>query len=79
VRPKLRDIGAIALGLVAMAAAVWPLRGLAPAWAGLPAIAVLGALVYGATLALFDVAGLRGMIADVLGRRAGRAAPHPAE
>jgi O-antigen/teichoic acid export membrane protein len=72
VRPNMRDLGAIGLGLALMVAAIWPLRGLSPAWIGLPAMAALGALVYGTTLYFADVAGFRRGLSERLGRR-GRA------
>ena len=63
IRPKLRDIAAIAAATAVMAIAVRSLNGLSP-HALAAALAVIGGGgLYGAILLLFDVAGLRGLAA----------------
>ncbi len=56
-----RDLATASLATVAMAAAVWPLRTLAP-WLALPACIGTGVIVYGALVWLLDIAGLRGAV-----------------
>lgn len=51
------------------AAALWPLRAVQPAWIALGAAALVGPLVYGGTLVLLDVAGLRDLVLSLARRR----------
>ncbi|MGY2053028.1 lipopolysaccharide biosynthesis protein [Methylobacterium sp. JK268] len=63
----LRDIGASLAAAGLMVAAVLPLRALSP-WVSLGASVATGALVYGAAVWLFDIAGLRTAVAPRLRR-----------
>jgi len=73
VMPPLRDVGAILLAVVAMAAAIWPLRGLFAAVPELVLQVALGALVYGAVILACDVARSRTLLLLWwAGRRAAR-------
>ena len=63
--PPTRDIAAAIAGVVAMVAALLPLRGAAPGALLLVAQVVLGVVVYGAFVAVLDTAGLRGVALDV--------------
>jgi O-antigen/teichoic acid export membrane protein len=70
--PSARDLAAIVFACVAMIAALLPLRALDPGLATLAAETALGALVYGALVYLFDVAGVRARLSiRSLARQAG--------
>ncbi|GAB6842459.1 O-antigen/teichoic acid export membrane protein [Methylorubrum rhodinum] len=58
-----RDLAAASAATLLMAAAVWPLRTLAP-WLALPACIGTGVLVYGGFVWLFDIAGLRSAVME---------------
>jgi O-antigen/teichoic acid export membrane protein len=60
-RPPLRDLAGVVGATAIMAAAVWPLRDLGPAWASLLAGGIIGAGLYGTLILVLDVAGLRGL------------------
>ena len=59
--PSPRDLAVTLLGSCAMAAALLPLRGLAPGATTLLMQVVLGTAVYGGVVAAFDLAGLRSL------------------
>ncbi|MGI3901042.1 MAG: lipopolysaccharide biosynthesis protein [Janthinobacterium lividum] len=59
--PAPRDLGATLLGAAAMAACLLPLRALPPGFSTLLLQVVLGTLVYGGVVYLFDLAGLRSL------------------
>ncbi len=61
--PRLRDIIGIIVSTLAMIAAVYPLRAMEPGIEALLVQAVCGALVYGALVLAFDIAGLRVAVA----------------
>lgn len=73
--PAPRDLTVTLLGSLAMAAALLPLRGMTPGLATLLLQVALGTLVYGAFVAAFDLAGLRGLALDHLPARWRRRAP----
>ena len=70
--PRWRDIAAAALGTLAMAALVWPLRDRAPGLLMLGLEAVLGAAVYAGVLLATNLGGLRDLTRDVLRARAAK-------
>ena len=59
--PSPRDLAVTLLGALAMAGALLPLRAMDPGWVTLLMQVVLGTLVYGGFVALFDLAGLRSL------------------
>jgi O-antigen/teichoic acid export membrane protein len=61
--PRLRDVSGILVATLAMIAAVSPLRAMEPGIGALLAQSLCGALVYGALVLAFDIAGLRGAVA----------------
>jgi len=77
-RPDWRDVLHAILATVAMAAAVLPLRALAPGAPTLILQCLAGALVYGGALFLLDVGGARAAVAAGLSRRAPAASPRSA-
>ena len=58
--PPMRDLFGSLAGAAAMVAALWPLRSIEPGALLLAAQVVLGIAIYGAFVAMFDIAGLRG-------------------
>ena len=64
--PRGRDLVIAAIGTLAMGIALLPLRQWTPGVTTLVAEIVLGALIYSAFVAAFDVAGLRSLIFDKL-------------
>ena len=60
--PRLRDIGLPALATLAMVVVVQPLRGMPPGMLALLLQASAGALVYGALVLAFDIAGARTLV-----------------
>lgn len=62
-----RDIAGAGLGCLAMVLALLPFRMLAPG-AALAICIPLGIVVYGAAIWLFDIAGLRGLVAERFGK-----------
>jgi membrane protein required for beta-lactamase induction len=69
VLPRVRDIVATVLAVVAMGLAVWPLRAMEP---GLPTLVlsiVAGGLAFGAVAIIADVADLRAKISARLQQR----------
>ncbi len=73
VRPAWRELLIVVLAALAMTAAIWPLRGLADARLALSLMLPAGAVVYGAIILAFDVAGIRNALLKRLKRREGRA------
>lgn len=67
--PSPRDLAGTVMGALGMAAAVVPLRGMAPGWSTLLLQVSVGAMVYGAFVAAFDLAGLRSLALAHLPRR----------
>jgi hypothetical protein len=65
--PRARDLALTALGCAGMAALNVPLRGFAPGLAILLLQIALGVGFYGAMVALFDIAGLRGVFVETAG------------
>jgi len=59
--PRLSDLAAALAATLGMAAALWPLRDMAPGVVTLAAQIIVGAGVYGALTLLFDTAGLRAL------------------
>ena len=68
-RPAAKDVAAPLIGCAAMAAAVWPLRGMSPGVPALLAQAGLGVIVYGAIIWTTDVAGVREVLANTVAAR----------
>jgi O-antigen/teichoic acid export membrane protein len=67
--PPWRDIAFVVFGVIAMALAIWPLRGSAPAPAALAAMIAIGGFAYAATVLAGDVAGCRRHLVRYLRRR----------
>lgn len=72
--PRLRDMTGIVVATLAMIAAVYPLRTMEPGIGALLTQALCGSLVYGALVLAFDIAGLRGAVADFVHAQKKRAA-----
>ena len=66
VRPRLRDIAIIVAATLVMAFLVRPLNGVGPHALAAALALIVGGLVYGGAMLLFDVAGLRGLAAERL-------------
>ena len=75
--PRLRDIVGIVVATLAMIAAVYPLRAMEPGTSALLTQALCGALVYGALVLAFDIAGLRGALAAFVAQRKRAARKRP--
>jgi len=71
--PSFRDLALAAIGTLAMYLALLPLRSLSPGAATLLSQIVVGVVVYGIFVALFDIAHLRRSVVEWLGRTFSRA------
>lgn len=75
--PRARDLALTLAGCAAMAGALWPTRGATPGLGLLLAQILAGGAVYGLVVALFDVAGLRGVALDQFSRLRRKLRPAP--
>jgi O-antigen/teichoic acid export membrane protein len=75
VLPRVRDMAATALAVVAMSLAVWPIRAMEPGLLTLVLSVAAGGSAFGAVALVADVAGLRAKLSARLRRR--RAAAQP--
>jgi O-antigen/teichoic acid export membrane protein len=75
--PSFRDLFAAVASAGAMCLALAPLRGMTPGFGALVVQVAVGALVYGALVLAFDIAGLRALALAWLRARPGRAGGGP--
>jgi hypothetical protein len=75
--PSFRDLFAAVASAGAMCLALAPLRGMTPGFGALVVQVAVGALVYGALVLAFDIAGLRALALAWLRARPGRAGDGP--
>lgn len=75
VRPDMRSLAVIGIGLALMALCLWPLRNLQPAALALAAQVALGMLVYGGTMLAGNLGGCRDQLLAYVKARKLKAAP----
>lgn len=63
--PRIRDILAIVMATAAMVAAMWPTRGIAIPWIAFASAVITGTAVYALCILLFDIGGLRTILARI--------------